>query len=243
MKRRAYKLLGIILAFALAVSGCLIPAKAFATPISSYNVPIQDELDVAETFDLDKNIEVTDYYKFEAFRFHTLKPSGVYYNLSYSNYTSEVLAVTLLVKDNATSQYVYVDDINVDINALKVTGSVLKPNRDYCLLFYADNGGGRYSFEVNVIPEKPGKGKITSLRAGRKRLTVKYKKTNRTNRYQIAVRKKGGKWKYYRATSLKKTIKKLKSKKRYYVKVRGIFVYQGKQYKGKWSSVKSVRVK
>ena len=42
---------------------------------------------------------------------------------------------------------------------------------------------------------------------------------------------------------MKKTISKLKSKKTYYVKVCAVKKVKGKNFTGKWSGVKSVKVK
>lgn len=90
---------------------------------------------------------------------------------------------------------------------------------------------------------KPAKVSLKSLKAGKRSLTVKFRAAKRSTYYQIALKKKGSSWNYYTTNSLSKKFKKLAKKKKYKVKVRGIRIYEGKKYYGKWSKIKSVRVK
>lgn len=89
---------------------------------------------------------------------------------------------------------------------------------------------------------------ISKLTKKSKAFTVKWKRVSVATGYQIqystaksfkskkTVTVKGAK-------NANKTIKKLKSKKRYYVRVRAYKTYKGKNYYSKWSAVKSVKVK
>ena len=75
-------------------------------------------------------------------------------------------------------------------------------------------------------------------------MKVSFYKSNYATKYQVAIKKQGGKWKTYNnGAKRSRKFKGLKSGKKYTVKVRGIRVYNGKEYKGKWSSKKVVRVK
>lgn len=91
---------------------------------------------------------------------------------------------------------------------------------------------------VNV--NTPAKVKLKSVKAGKKKITVKWKKAKYAKKYKVYYRIKGKKtWK---SKTVKKTscvIKKLKSKKKYQVRVRAINLTA----KGKYSKTKTVKVK
>lgn len=89
------------------------------------------------------------------------------------------------------------------------------------------------------------KAAIKSLKTGSRKLTVNMttepSKKGGTH-YQIAYKVKGTKkWKYKTTSTAKKTIKQLKSKKRYLVKARVYKKISGKKYYGKWSKTKKSR--
>ncbi len=91
---------------------------------------------------------------------------------------------------------------------------------------------------VNVY--KPAKVKIKSIKAGKKKFTVKWKKAKHARKYKVYYRVKGTKkWKSKTVKKTSCTIKKLKSKKTYQVKVRAINL----TLKGKYSKTKTVKVK
>lgn len=91
---------------------------------------------------------------------------------------------------------------------------------------------------VNV--DKPAKVKIKSIKAGKKKLTVKWKKAKHARKYKVYYRVKGTKkWKSKTVKKTSCTIKKLKSKKTYQVRVRAINL----TLKGKYSKTKTVKVK
>ena len=91
----------------------------------------------------------------------------------------------------------------------------------------------------------PAKMKTPSVKAGKKKLTVKWKKLGGGSQtYQIYVLKKGTKKaKYYTSTGSSKTIKKLSKKKYYYTKIRSYKKINGKTYYGSWSGTKKIKVK
>ena len=91
----------------------------------------------------------------------------------------------------------------------------------------------------------PAKMKTPSVKAGKKKITVKWKKLGGGSQtYQIYVLKKGTKKaKYYTSTGSSKTIKKLSKKKYYYTKIRSYKKINGKTYYGSWSRTKKVKVK
>ena len=96
--------------------------------------------------------------------------------------------------------------------------------------------------------KKPDQVKGLKLKAGKKKVTVTYKKVSGVTSYKVtySTSKKFKKAKTVTVKSgktVKKTISKLKSKKRYYVKVCAVKKVKGKNYTGKWSAAKSVKVK
>ena len=102
---------------------------------------------------------------------------------------------------------------------------------------------------VNYTPSKV---KLRSVKAGKKKLTVRWKKVSKASGYKVQVRipkqkgvKKTGKWKTYKvgAKTFTKTVRKLRSGKLYQVRVRAYRKASGKNYLGKWSKAKSVRAK
>ena len=93
----------------------------------------------------------------------------------------------------------------------------------------------------------PGRVKITKARNIKKRkLSVKWKKVTGTKGYQIqySTNKKFKKAKTKTTKKTTLTIKKLKKKKVYYVRVRAYTIdSSGKKVPGKWSKVKKVKIK
>lgn len=83
----------------------------------------------------------------------------------------------------------------------------------------------------------------------KKTIQVQWKKLSGITGYQVQVAlnkkfKKGKKtYTVKKAKTTKKTIKKLKRKKKYYVRVRAYKTVKGKKYYGKWSKAKTVKVK
>lgn len=91
----------------------------------------------------------------------------------------------------------------------------------------------------------PAKMKTPSVKAGKKKITVKWKKLGGGSQsYQIYALKKGTKKaKYYTSNGTSKTISKLTKKKYYTVKIRAFKKISGKTYYGAWSNTKKVKVK
>lgn len=90
----------------------------------------------------------------------------------------------------------------------------------------------------------PGNPKITKLKKGKKSFTVQWSRSSNTTGYQIQYSLKknfsGAKNKW--STGSKLTVKKLKSKKTYYVRVRAYKKINGKNYYSAWST-KKIKVK
>ncbi len=92
----------------------------------------------------------------------------------------------------------------------------------------------------------PGRVIVTSIKNKKKRsLVFKLKKVKNAKGYQYtyATNKKFKKGKTKTTKKLTVTIKKLKKKKTYYVRVRAYSVTNGKKKYGKWSKTKKVKIK
>ena len=105
--------------------------------------------------------------------------------------------------------------------------------------------------KVTVKAVKPPKTKLSSVKGAKKSLKIKWKKqTKNVTGYEIwcSTSKK-----FTKKTTVKKaiakakttslTVKKLKAKKTYYVKIRTYYKTGGKKYYSDWSSVKKVKTK
>lgn len=140
----------------------------------------------------------------------------------------------------------------VSKNVLSFSDTTLKNGKKYYYKVRAVNNGGTSklvsSFSVvkgvKVInySAKP-KIKVTSSAKSKAVVKVTKKVTNAT-KYQIKYSLKSN-MKSAKSTTVKtkKTIKKLKSGKTYYVRVRAVVKINGKNYYGKWSAKEKVKVK
>ncbi len=93
----------------------------------------------------------------------------------------------------------------------------------------------------------PKAAKIKKLISGKKQITVKWKKVSSIKGYQLqyGLKKsfKGAKAKKVSASKTSYKIKKLKSKKTYYVRIRTYKVINGRTVYSKWSKAKKIKVK
>lgn len=89
----------------------------------------------------------------------------------------------------------------------------------------------------------PAKGAIKKLTPAKKAITVKYKALKGGVKYQVQYKLGKGKWKSKKTSKTSLKISKLKSKKKYSVRVRGYKKVGSKTYYGSWSKVKTVKTK
>ena len=107
---------------------------------------------------------------------------------------------------------------------------------------------GPYS-DVLKTSTATDKTKISKLKKAKKKITVNWKKISKATGYeiQVATDKKFTKnkksVKISKNKTISTTIKKLKSKKKYYVRVRTYRKVSGKKIYSSWSSVKNVKTK
>lgn len=105
----------------------------------------------------------------------------------------------------------------------------------------------QYTIEMRTMSNNPSKTSMTSLKGGKKSFTVKWKKVacsgyeiqySTNKKMKNAVTKK-----IKKSGTTKLTVKKLKAKKTYYVRVRAYQTVNGKKYYSGWSKIKSIRTK
>lgn len=116
---------------------------------------------------------------------------------------------------------------------------------------YQDSHGSYYKYITFVFSavSKPAKPKGLKLKASKKKIKVSWtKQTKLTKGYQIqySTNKKFRKAKKINITKnsvISKTIKKLKRKKYYYVRMRAYRKAGGKYYKSEWTSKKRIKTK
>ena len=92
----------------------------------------------------------------------------------------------------------------------------------------------------------PNKAAISKLTKGKRTMKVRIKSQKKAavSGYQIAYKYgKSGKYKKVTTTKLTKKIRKLKTKKYYYVKVRAYKKIDGKKYYGTYSKIKKIKVR
>ncbi|MBR6473241.1 MAG: fibronectin type III domain-containing protein [Firmicutes bacterium] len=144
------------------------------------------------------------------------------------------------------------------IKSLKVKGKTLTKGKDFKVSGSRKSIGkgtltitgiGKYTGTIKAdFKIKPGKVTVTSVTAGKKKLTVKWKKKGGNVKYVVKYRVKGSsKWSSKTVTStastIKTTITGLKSGKTYEVKVRAKKKVKGTWYYGKFSEISKVKVK
>ncbi len=107
---------------------------------------------------------------------------------------------------------------------------------------------GNYTKTRNVsVIIKPKAVKTKKLRKGRGAFVQKWTKIKGVSGYQVIYslnkNMSGAKAKNVSSKKKKVKVKKLQSKKRYYVRVRAYVTVNGKKYYGKWSKTRSVKTK
>ncbi|MBQ8980442.1 MAG: fibronectin type III domain-containing protein [Eubacterium sp.] len=155
-------------------------------------------------------------------------------------YNGKVKNPKIIAKDStgkqlaSSSYFIGYDDGRKNVGTYSVDAT-------FCGDYY-----GIFVREFKIIP--PGTS-ITSLAAGKKQFTVKWKKqATQTQGYQVQYAT-NAKFTKAKTTTVKgnkntkKVVKKLASKKKYYVRVRTYKKVNGINYYSKWTKAKTVKVK
>lgn len=138
---------------------------------------------------------------------------------------------------------------NPDVASVSNTGLITANNVGTATITVQFSNDSKATVKVNV-KNNIKKATITSLTPGKNKIKVTWKKSSGTyTGYQIQLSTKRDfksidkKYTVKNKETLSKTVKNLKSKKVYYVRVRLYSVVDGKKIYGPWSKVKSVKTK
>lgn len=149
---------------------------------------------------------------------------------------------TLTVKANGLQA-----TVSVTVKAQSSSAGAAKPSTPSAT---KPSGSTASKPSVSTKAVKPPKTKFTSVKGAKKSLKIKWKKqTKNVTGYEIwySTSKKFTKKTTVKTTKKAKTtsltVKKLKAKKTYYVKIRTYYKTGGKKYYSDWSSVKKVKTK
>ncbi|MDR1833723.1 MAG: fibronectin type III domain-containing protein, partial [Propionibacteriaceae bacterium] len=140
---------------------------------------------------------------------------------------------------------------------VKLAGKKLKSGTDYTVAYSANKAIGKAAVTVTGKGGYTGKVKATfkivpkkvtlkSLKAGKKKLVVKWAKLSGTTKYQVRYKlTTAKKWKIatVSAKTLSKTVSKLKKGKKYQVQVRAYKTVAKVKYVGAWSKAKTGKAK
>ena len=193
----------------------------------NYYVSYDNNLEVGEATVTIVAKAASDYYG-EATATFTIKPAALTADMvkvANATYTGKAVKPAVSVASGVDYTVAYKNNTAVGKASAVVTGT------------------GNYMGTITkYFIVKPAKESITSLKAGKKQITVAYKAQTGA-KYRVICKASGLKAVGTNTTATKKTVKKLKSGKTYQVKVRAYKAVDGKTYYGTYSAVKKVKVK
>lgn len=160
-------------------------------------------------------------------------------NISNKTYNGKAQKPAVTVVDNTRGAV-----LTEGTDYTRTDASNTTPGTATVTLTFSGNYTGTKTLSYKIVPKKTS---ISRVSAGKKKATVSYKKVSGISGYQVkagtnrAVTKET---KTNNTTKTKYTMNSLKSKKRYYFKVRTYYTTSaGKKVYSSWSGVKSVKVK
>lgn len=191
-----------------------------------------------------KDVKEYDYYKFT-----TSNNSGSTYSITVTHDGGSVEAIEAdAYKEGRSKSGIGYCIHPYDTKAIRDDVELDKNTTYYIYVSFYYNEGYKeqadYTIKITENLVKPVKQSITSLKAKKKKVEVKYVRDGFAERYQLAYKKSGSsKWTYKTATTNKCVISNLKSKKKYSIKVRGQKYCYDKWVNGSWSKAKTVKIK
>lgn len=254
----------------MAVTGGTVYACLKTTSATSYTIKCEPETHRYLTVSQLKNGKLEQVLSVENGKKCTLKPNSVYYigmRLHSSVLDHNKVKFTVTQPSGKTQ----ISKTKITVGTLPYTGSNVKPSvivkngsktlrqgTDYTISYTKAKKvgaavkitiGGKGSYTGKIVKTAyiiPAKTTLSSVKAGKKNITVTYKKVTGVSGYQIAYStKKSGGYKYLNLNSktYKKTITRLTSGRKYYVRVRAYKTINNKKYYGSFSAIKTVKVK
>lgn len=155
-----------------------------------------------------------------------------------------------ILPDNATDKTVIWESSEPNV-AVADNGTVTAKNAGTTTITASSADGEiTTSCQVTVVDVslidafEEAKPTITSITSSRKKAAVYFSSINSYGvKYQVAYKTGSGKWKIKNTASTSATIRNLKSKKTYSVRVRGYKQFYEKTYYSSWSETKKVKAK
>ena len=133
------------------------------------------------------------------------------------------------------------------VAAVSGNGTVTGKGIGYTTISASSIDGSNKSQSTTVVvkPAKIAMKSVKLTKGDKRKITIKVKgQKGASYQYQYATNKKFKKAKSIRSEySSTTTMRRLAKKKKYYVRVRGYVTYDGKNYYGAWSKVKTIRTK
>lgn len=133
------------------------------------------------------------------------------------------------------------------VAAVSGNGTVTGKGIGYTTISASSIDGSNKSQSTTVVvkPTKIAMKSVKLIKGDKRKITIKVKgQKGASYQYQYATNKKFKKSKSIRSEySSTTTMRRLAKKKKYYVRVRGYVTYDGKNYYGAWSKVKTIRTK
>lgn len=147
-------------------------------------------------------------------------------------------------KGNQTSMTAHMGYLPAGNYYILVTSDDIYSAANYSFLISADTAAPKKTVKV----QPPAKTKMISVKAGKRKAVLRWKKVGSAKGYQIyRATKKKGNYKRIKTITKNKTVKftnrKLKKGKRYYYKIRTYKIVGGKKYYSGFTKVRSVRAR
>jgi uncharacterized repeat protein (TIGR02543 family) len=174
-----------------------------------------------------------------------------------TNKTQTAASSIKAAKITAIKDQVYTGKVLAPAVKVTLSGKTLAANTDYTVKYAANTAIGKATVTVTgkskykdtvsatfkILPKAVS---VKSLKAGKKKFTLKWKKAAGITKYQIRYKlstKSAWKTVNVAASKTSKAVSKLKKGKKYQVQIRAYKTVSNINYYAAWSNVKAVKVK
>ena len=162
----------------------------------------------------------------------------------------QVTAYKIELYNNKIKKYECIKNIKAIDNSVTIKGLVDGTTYKFRIRAVKTvNGKNYYGEYANIkITTKPKKVTISKLKSAKKKLSIYWKKISNCSGYEIQYSLKSSfkskkSIKIKNRKTLSKTIKSLKSNKKYYIRIRAYKQVEGKEIYGDFSKTKSMKIK